>query len=106
MTEIAAKRKPHELLRSIIAPSADIEPKYVSQTVVLDSGKVVVGLLIQKTPEKLVLFGSQQKEIEIPLSEIDEVAEQKLSIMPEITKTLTRREIRDVVAYLVTLSGK
>jgi hypothetical protein len=53
LESIALKRDAKYLLRSIIAPSADIEPK--------------------------------------------------TSIMPEMTKPLSRREIRNLVAYLMTL---
>ena len=106
LSEIASKRKKHELLRSIVAPSAEIEPKYVTTLVALDSGKVLPGLVTRRTKKSITLFGPQQKEVEIPLDEIDELVESKQSIMPELIKNLSRHEIRDILAYLETLEKK
>ena len=48
---VGSRRDPAFLLNSIILPSADIEPKYRSQVLRLDSGKVVQGLLIRRDPD-------------------------------------------------------
>lgn len=105
LDDIAAKRDLRYLLRAIVAPSADIEEKYRSLTVVLASGKTVQGLRVRETDDVLVLANNQGKEIEIEKSEIDDTVAQKVSIMPEMSKTLTPREIRDVLAYLKTLKS-
>jgi quinoprotein glucose dehydrogenase len=103
LESVGVKRDRKFLLRSIISPSADIDKKYRSQTLVLNSGKIVQGLPLRRTEKVTVLANAQGKEVEVPNSEIDEAFEQKTSIMPEMTKTLSRREIRDVVAWLATL---
>lgn len=103
LESIALKRNAKFLLRSIIAPSADIEPEYRSQILILDSGKVIQGLPLRKDDHVTVLANAQGKEVIVKNDEIDEALEQKTSIMPEMTKALSRREIRDLVAYLVTL---
>lgn len=103
LESIALKRDATHLLRSVIAPSADIEPRYRSQTLILDSGKVIQGLPLRKNDEVTVLANAQGKEVTVSNDEIDEVLEQKTSIMPEMTKALSRRDIRDLVAYLMTL---
>jgi len=103
LESIALKRDVKYLLRSIIAPSADIEPKFRSQTLILDSGKVIVGLPLRKNDKVTVLANAQGKEVVIKNDEIEEAIEQKKSIMPEMTKALSRRDIRNLVAYLLTL---
>ena len=103
LESIALKRDAKYLLRSIIAPSADIEPKFRSQTLILDSGKIVVGLPLRKDDKVTVLANAQGKEVVVQNDEIDEALEQKTSIMPEMTKALSRRDIRNLVAYLMTL---
>ena len=103
LESIALKRDAKYLLRSIIAPSADIEPKFRSQTLILDSGKVIVGLPLRKDDNVTVLVNAQGKEVVVKNDEIDEAIEQKKSIMPEMTKALSRRDIRNLVAYLLTL---
>ncbi len=100
---VATRRDAKYLLRSIIAPSADIDDKYRSQVVVLSTGRIVQGLLLNKDDTSITLTDVQGREIQIDLNDIDEAVEQKTSIMPEMTNTLSRREIRDLVAYLKTL---
>lgn len=103
LTEIGSKRKGAELLKSIVAPSADIEKKYQTQVVVLVTGKTVQGVVRKETESVLTLADNQGKTIEIDRDDIDDVFQQDISIMPEMKKALTKREIRDIVAYLQTL---
>lgn len=63
LESIALKRDAKYLLRSIIAPSADIEPKYRSQTLILDSGKVIGGLASRKDDKVAFLANAEGKEI-------------------------------------------
>ena len=101
---IAKKRDAAYLLRAIVTPSADIEPNYRSVVVVLASGKSLPGIKVRETDDELVIADSQGKEITIAKDDIDDVAEQNVSIMPEISKTLSLAEIRDVLAYLMSLN--
>lgn len=103
LESIALKRDAKYLLRSIIAPSADIEPKYRTQTLIMDSGKIVIGLLLRKDDNVTVLADAQGKEVVVKNDEIDEAVEQRTSIMPDMTKVLSRRDIRNLVSYLKTL---
>ncbi|MHC4876927.1 MAG: PVC-type heme-binding CxxCH protein [Planctomycetota bacterium] len=102
LESIGLQRDRKHLLRAIISPSADIEPKYRTQTLVLASGKVIQGLPLRRTDDVTVLANAQGKEVEVRNEDIDEALEQKTSIMPEMTKTLTRREIRNLVAWLTS----
>jgi putative heme-binding domain-containing protein len=70
---------------------------------ILDSGKIIQGLKLREEADTIVLADAEGKEVRVKLDEIDEAIEQKVSIMPEMTKTLTKREMRDLVAYLSTL---
>ena len=106
LDEVASKRKPDYLLRSIVAPSADIDEKYRAVTVVLASGKTVQGLKVKETDDVLVLADNRGQQIEVNRDDIDDVFAQKISIMPEMTKALTLREIRDILAYLLTLKAE
>lgn len=103
LESIGKKRDRKHLLQSIIAPSAEIEPKYRSQTLVLLSGKIVQGLPLRRTEKLTILADAQGKEIKVKNDDIEESLQQQTSIMPEMGKALTRREIRDIVAWLATL---
>ena len=102
---MGAVRKRDHILRALVDPSADIEPKYKTQMLVLSSGKVVQGLPLRKTKKETVLASAQGKEIRVLNDEIEDSLEQKISIMPDMKKTLTRRELRDLVAWLATLKS-
>ena len=103
LSGVATRRDQAYLLRSIVAPSADIDEKYRTHAIILESGRVAQGVLVRKNKKVTVLADSTGKEIKIPNDEIDEAAVQKTSIMPEMTKVLTKWEIRDLVAYLASL---
>jgi putative heme-binding domain-containing protein len=106
LQSIGRTRDTKHLLRAIVAPSADIEPKYRTQTIILDSGKSISGVLVRRNDSTTVLADNQGKEITINNDEIDDAVEQNISIMPDMTKALSRREIRDLVAYLRSLRKK
>jgi quinoprotein glucose dehydrogenase len=100
---IALKRKPDYLLRSIVAPGSDIEEAYRSQVVVMDSGLTVLGVKVRETDASLVLADQQGREVELSKSEIEDRLEQNVSIMPDMRQVLSRSEIRDLLAYLISL---
>jgi putative heme-binding domain-containing protein len=103
LADVGLRRDRQYLLRSIVLPSVDIDEKYRSQLLILDSGKIIQGLKLREEADTIVLADAEGKEVRVKLDEIDEAIEQKVSIMPEMTKTLTKREMRDLVAYLSTL---
>lgn len=100
LQDIGLKRDPNHILRSIIAPSADIDKNYRTQVVVLLSGKTVQGIMLKQTKTTITLANSEGKPTVIERKEIDEIFEQQKSIMPEVKTILSRREIRDLVAFL------
>ncbi|MCR9201443.1 MAG: c-type cytochrome [Planctomycetaceae bacterium] len=103
LSEIGTQRRADELLQSIVAPSAVIDPKYRTQVVVLISGRTIQGVKQKETDTTLSLADNQGKTIDISKDDIDDVFEQNVSIMPEMKKALSKREIRDLVAYLQSL---
>ena len=103
LTTIAQKRSPEHLLRSIVAPSNEIEPNYRSHFVQTVTGDSIQGLLKEETDDELVLVDQKGEEIRIPQEDIEEAAVQQISIMPEMLEVLEDRDIRDLVAYLKTL---
>jgi putative heme-binding domain-containing protein len=103
---IASKRDAEYLYRAVVDPSADIDEKYRTQMVLLDSDEVVQGVQIAETDEILKLANSQGEIVEVSKEEIVEVSENKVSLMPEIKEVLTPREVRDLVAYLSTLKAE
>ncbi len=103
LRNIATKRDRDYLLRSIVAPSADIDPQYQSHSVLMTSGRIVQGILKSETPSELVIIDSRREEIHLDQSEVEDVLKNSVSIMPDMTETLTPREVRDLLEFLTTL---
>lgn len=101
---IATKRDANHLLRAIVFPSADIEPEYKTMMVALDSGKLINGVKVKETNDFLTIADHQGKTIKLNKDEIEQIAEKKQSIMPEMTMSLSMPEIRDLLAYLKSLN--
>jgi putative heme-binding domain-containing protein len=104
LTKIDPKlAKPVEVLHDILEPSFRINEKYQSWTFEMESGKVVTGLVLEETGDKV-------KVIENPLAKTEPVVLKKAdiasrsksptSIMPKgLLDKLTHEEILDLVAY-------
>jgi hypothetical protein len=75
LESVGLKRDAQYLLRSIIAPAAEIELKYRSHIIVLVSGKTVQGLLLRKDDQQTVLADVQGKEVVVQNVQIDESLE-------------------------------
>lgn len=103
LTTIAKQRDTSHLLRAIVSPSADIEPKYNTQTILLADGTIVRGVIKSENDETTIVINSQAEEIKLATDDIEAVAKAKVSLMPEMTDVLSPAEVRDLVAYLKTL---
>lgn len=103
LTKISTKRKAKHLLQSIIEPSAEIEPKYQSQILLLDSDEVMKGVIQSQEDGVTVVADSEGKLREIRTDEIVATNKQKVSLMPDMSEILSPAEVRDLVAYLESL---
>ncbi len=93
-----------DIVRSLLEPSEKINEKYVAVTILTKQGRVVVGLVVEETPQVV-------KVVENPLASTEPVVIEKsqilrrekspTSIMPKgLLDRLTREEILDLVAYI------
>ena len=89
-------------LESIVDPNAKIAQGFGTVTFVLDSGRIVGGRIVAEDKESITVLTPLEKRVRIERDSIDDRTETK-STMPLMTKVLTLREIRDLVAYLSTL---
>ena len=98
LESIALKRDAKYLLRSSITPNADIEPRYRSQTLILDSGKVIGSLALRKDDKATFLANARGKEIIVNERRHRQGHRAEKIIMPKIIKALARHDIRCLVA--------
>jgi len=98
------------ILESILNPSKDIDKKFQSQVFVLDTGKVITGMVVKETPTTVeVVIDPQAKgrPTVIRKSSIDDRTASKTSIMPlGLLNKLSREEILDLIAYVYARGDK
>ncbi len=99
------KRNSEYILQSILHPSKDIDKQYENYAFLLQSGKVVAGMIVKETPKKITVLPAAswatKKTLVLKMSEIRGRKKVKNSIMPEgLLNRLSREEILDLVAYV------
>ncbi len=100
-----ARRTAEHLLKSICEPSHDIAEKFQSNTFVLDSGRVVTGMVIAESAEECRVMVDPLARCEpvvVTKGAIDERTKSPVSIMPKgMLNRLSQEEILDLMAYLL-----
>jgi putative membrane-bound dehydrogenase-like protein len=90
-----------QLLSNVFDPSLVIGAGYTATTVVTNRGQTIAGLVVEDSPQRIVLKTQGGKIETIPRGDVDQVLHSKLSLMPEdVEKQLQPQEIADLFAYL------
>ena len=98
------------ILENILDPGAVVGRDYQMTVLALNDGRIINGLLKQETDSALTIQTINDKVV-VPKTEIEERSLSTVSMMPERQlETLTKDEVRDMIAYLasptqVILSG-
>lgn len=105
LSTIAAKRDAIYLLESIVDPNAKIAEGFESVLVLDDLGQLFTGVLRSETEDELVLMDVNGKTQTIDKETIVQRKKANSAMPDDLTKFMDRRELRDLVAYLTTLTG-
>ena len=90
-----------QLIQSILEPSREIAPQFVSWTFEMKDGKVVTGMVVHENEGKTVVGNAEGTLIEIKTIDIESRTPQKISVMPEkLAERMTLQELRDLLAFL------
>jgi putative membrane-bound dehydrogenase-like protein len=90
-----------QLIQSILEPSREIAPQYVSWTFALHDGKVVTGMIVHENEGHTIVGNSEGKTIDLKTADIAERVPQRVSVMPDkLTDRMTLQELRDLIAFL------
>jgi putative heme-binding domain-containing protein len=104
LSKIGAKYDRATLLEQILEPSRTIEPSYLSYLLETKDGRVLTGLVVEKTAREVVLKDAQGKTVHIPGGDVENLVPQARSLMPELLlRDLTAQQVADLLAYLETL---
>ena len=106
LTGIGAKLSREALYESILAPSAAISHGYEAWTALTSDGRSLSGLLVSRSPEQVVIRGSDGLDTTLEAAELEDLVRQPVSLMPaDLASTLSASELTDIVAWLETLRG-
>jgi putative heme-binding domain-containing protein len=104
---IGSKYARGDLLRHILEPSREVDPKFATHAVATADGRVVQGVLAEKTGRELVLRDAQGQAIRIPRADVVQEAMQPVSLMPEgLLRDLSAQQAADLLEYLASLKGR
>jgi putative heme-binding domain-containing protein len=92
-----------DVLRAVLEPSREIDPKYRPVLIETRDGGLVSGIVVGRDAKALrVLAGPQAAPREVPLGTIVDQVDSKVSLMPEgLLVTLSKEEILDLLAYVI-----
>jgi putative heme-binding domain-containing protein len=99
--KIGAK-DPRFLLESLVLPSKAIAPGYGLLSITLKDGDSLAGTLMEQTPHALTIRLADQSTRKISRADIA-TQTPPVSSMPPMNLLLTKKELRDVLAYLQSL---
>ncbi len=90
-----------QLLSNVFDPSLVIGAAYQARTVVTADGRILTGLPVEDSPQRVVLKMQGGKLEVIARADVEQMEVSKLSMMPEgVEKQLKPEELADLFAYL------
>ncbi|HTK73880.1 MAG TPA: c-type cytochrome, partial [Gemmataceae bacterium] len=104
LTKLDPKWKPTDVLREMLDPSFKIDDKYRTWSFETNSGKNVIGMIIEETADKVTLIENplvSARPTELKKSDIANRDKSNVSMMPKgLFDKLTKDEILDLLAYV------
>ncbi len=89
------------MLLNIVNPSAELREGFETVAVATKDGRLLIGTIVEKDNQIVVLRGADGQNVTVRQDEIEEMAPQKKSLMPEgLLKGFTEQQVRDLFAYL------
>jgi quinoprotein glucose dehydrogenase len=105
LSGIGAQKDRGYLLESLVSPMTTITPGFGMVAVTLKDGKSVSGALVSADEETVTLRLADGTTFKAASSDIASKTD-PISVMPPMSAIMSKRELRDVVAYLASLKGK
>jgi putative heme-binding domain-containing protein len=100
---VASRQTREFMLESMIFPSAAIAENFGTTLFLLKDDIQLEGIITRRTRDKVIIKTKDSRVIEIPKKNIEARKPSTISPMPAMDKILTKRELRDVIAFLATL---
>jgi len=104
LTKVSTRLNRHDLIESIVEPSAKMDPKYLTEIIRTTDDEVITGFVSAETKTELTLALPEGKTRTLKISDIEERKVAKQSSMPEnLGATVAPTEFLDLIEYMTTL---
>jgi putative heme-binding domain-containing protein len=104
LSTIGTKYGREELLRSVLSPSTAIGYNFRTLVIGLDDGRVITGLPVEDTPDRLVLKTAEGERVTVRPNQVEERKNSDVSLMPEgLAETMSDQELADLLSFLSIL---
>ncbi|MBS0207164.1 MAG: discoidin domain-containing protein [Planctomycetes bacterium] len=104
LLDIAKRYKRHELIESIVKPSAKIAQGFESQYFATSEGKVYEGFVVRESGEEIELRNVAGISIILKKDDIEERGKRDISVMPlGLVDKLNAEQLAAILAYLESL---
>lgn len=105
LSDIGLLRKPSAIQRSILQPTAAMQPINRPVHIVMRDGRVIQGRRLNEDTETVQLITRDGLLVSLPKSDIQDFQVAKTSDMPSFAGRLSASDVADVLAYLLSLRG-
>lgn len=105
LTNIGSVLSREQILEALIEPSARLAPGFGMVSITLKDGQKLTGTLLEESDDELLLRTSESEPLNIPVSSIEKRTNSPSS-MPPMGTLMSKREIRDMVEFLVSRKEK
>jgi quinoprotein glucose dehydrogenase len=103
LTEIGKTKDNRYLLESIVNPDAKIAENFESILLLTEDDEILTGILRKETPDAIELIDANGKIIQVDPELVVSRRKGKSAMPADLVKSMTARELRDLVAYLSSL---
>lgn len=103
LSDVGKRLDRRAILESLVAPNLQIAKGFESVVCAMQDGQTHIGVLKSETEDQLQLITADGLLIGVPKDQIEERT-RGISAMPDkVTQALSKRELRDLVAFLASL---
>ena len=104
LSTIGTKYGKEVMLRQILNPSEAISYNFHSLVLALEDGRVLTGLPVEDTPNRIVLKLADGQRVVVPPSDVEARRLSEVSLMPEgLAEGLSEQDLVDLLVFLNTL---
>lgn len=94
------------ILQNVIEPNREVNPQYLSYTIITVDERIVTGMILEETATSVTLMRGENLSETVDRSNIAEIKSSKVSLMPEGIETqLELQGMADLLSYLQSNIG-